>query len=132
MASLPWHKSLNLEALTNSNTELSMDWSKIKEKCVLFRNSCNAKVSAHYFQYEETGLICKIIIFVLLIYSVLNLVCQEFQSIIRRTDVSSRQPVIQAAQKKFFTCIPPMKGLKFIIKQCGISCLLATSRPGTK
>lgn len=109
-ASLPWHKSFTLEALTDSNARLKLGLSKIKVKRVLFRNSCHAKPLCSLFLIwrnwaeMQSYYVCFINLLCLL-----NLICKEFQSITRSTDVSSWQPVISVCSKVIFLLDSPCK-----------------------
>lgn len=119
--------------LIDSNAELNWDRSGIKARRIFFRNSCHAEAFCLLFLIQRNRAeIRSYDVWFINLLCLLNLICQEFQSITRSTDVSSWQPVISGCSEVIFLLDPPAKGLKFTIKQYHVSCLLATSGPGTK
>lgn len=130
---LTWHKRLNLEALTSSNTELKWGCSNTKAKRVLFKTSCPAEAFCSLFNMKKLSwnpeLWCLVYQFTLL-YSTSYVRNLRASPGVQMSAVGSQW--FLAAQRSFFSWIPPVKGFKFTIKQYHISCLLATSGPGTK
>lgn len=111
--SSPWHERLNLEVLTNSNTELNQDWSNIKAKHVLFKNSCHAEAFYLLFLiWRNWAEIQSYYVWFINLLCLLNLICQEFQSITRSTDVSSWQPVISGCSEVIFLLDSPCESFE--------------------
>lgn len=94
---LTWHKRLNLEALTNSDTELQ--WG-CRAKCLPFKTSCPAEAFYSLFLIWRNW--AEIQSYDVWFINLLHLICQESQSITRSTDVSSWQPVISGCSEVIF------------------------------
>ena len=101
----PWHDRLNLEVLTNSNTELIWDRSDIKARCVFFRNSCHAEAFYSLVLRRRAESRSCYVWFI-------NLLCST--SYVRNFRASPEAQMsavgsqwFLAAQRSFFTWIPP-------------------------